>query len=1015
MNKLASIVDTGVFRSCNCNKRRTVYKFPKGMAEHAERQNKKGRIFFFFFQISRPHPFNLTKAMHQSKISRFFTPKKRATEDESNTKSVTSPTSSSTCSSKLAEFIFDPESTSEDCVPSSKQKKRKSKGIISAPESKKVKPQLTAMESQILDLLSENSDKILLIQNGYKYRAYGEGGRTVANILNMCFIEDKKDLRFGRCSFPEVNLHKHLQRLLNHGLTIGIVKQLESAALKEFDETKKSSSIMERGLTAVYTKSTYFGDECVKDSTSEDYFDGGKYIICLNEILTKEFALVAVRPSTGEIIYDQFMDSGFRYELETRLLYLPPDEVIVISKSENILTMKILKSIDDNLKTTRVNIPEDTLESWKHILGDDALELYSVNYSLPLQQCFVSLLEYLSRLNVANMLSIHDNVTLFNDSKKHMVIPAEAIKSLELFTNTTTNSSIGSLVNILDRTRTRFGYRLFQKWISHPLIEIKAIEERHEAINALSEHNILFESMERFLGALKNNDLESMLMKLHYSADGTTPNRINRKEVYAILNHFDDLFKLVNKFEKTIRSKDFGSSIVNKIFDELLSFTNTIEDSLSLIDPSFLDAVDHSQIVQRFFKRGSFEAIEEQYAKLKELDIQFEDELNRIRTELNNPSLRYILVSKEDHLIEVRKSKEKDLSDNYIKINSTNTVGRYRSKEVVKLRKLMKYHEVKLFQRCDEEFRRFIADLDVRYVSLMKSVKNLATLDALLSLRDASRDGGYVQPKLVNDLSIKVQNARNPIIENLRSNYIANNIDIDENSRVSIITGPNMGGKSSYVKTVALLTIMAQVGCFLPCDYAVMGIFDSIFIRMGASDDILQNKSTFMVEMLECKNIILNLGDRSLVILDEIGRGTGTTDGISLAYSILKYLIECELKPVLFFITHFPSISVLENEHPQEVANFHMGYEEVYNDDESEGIPEIIFLYNLCRGVVNNLYGLNVAKLAGVPKELILKASVISEKLKADIELKDHWKFAQMVKKFLKNELDIDSLLKYLT
>lgn len=151
------------------------------------------------------------------------------------------------------------------------------------------------------------------------------------------------------------------------------------------------------------------------------------------------------------------------------------------------------------------------------------------------------------------------------------------------------------------------------------------------------------------------------------------------------------------------------------------------------------------------------------------------------------------------------------------------------------------------------------------------------------------------------------------------------------------------------------------------------------------------------------------------MILDEIGRGTGTTDGISLAYSILKYLIECELKPVLFFITHFPSISVLENEHPQEVANFHMGYEEVYNDDESEGIPEIIFLYNLCRGVVNNLYGLNVAKLAGVPKELILKASVISEKLKADIELKDHWKFAQMVKKFLKNELDIDSLLKYLT
>ncbi|RCK54938.1 DNA mismatch repair protein MSH3 [Candida viswanathii] len=951
--------------------------------------------------------------MHQSKISRFFSKKNPPKEPPA----ATSTQSATLSTEDKTKFAFNPESAPEYEPPASEPKKRKPREVLpSEPRLKKAKTKLTSMDNQIIDLLAENADKLLLVQKGYKYLAYGEGGRTVAKILHMYFVEGEKDPRLGHCSFPVFNLHKHLQRILNHGFRVGIVKQVETAAAKQFDEAKKSSEIMSREVTAVYTKSTYLDDEYIDGKGSlENQLDGGKYIICLYEMLPKEFALVAVKPSTGEIVYDQFKDSGFQQELETRLLYLPPSEVIVINEFEEALSLKLLKLVNNNLMMMHHSVPDDPLGAWKHILGDDVLELYTINYSPPIQQCFVALLEYLDKLNLLNLMKVHQNITAFQNSRKYMVIPADTLRSLEVFTNSTTNTTTGSLVDILNHTRTSFGYRLFHSWISRPLIEVEDIRERHDAINALSQHNILFESMETFLGRLRNHDLQSLLIKLHYSADSSQPNRISRKEMYQLLNHFNDVFTLVGKFEKTIKSTDFGSSLVKGIFEDILASGNIIEDQLLLIDHAFFDIKEYADAAKKFFKPDTFDSIEEQNEKMRELDVKFDEELTKMKAELKNPKLRYILVNSEEYLIEVRKSKERELPDKYIKINATNTVGRYRTKAVADLWKLMNYHRDRLLQHCEEEFKKFVTSLDSKYIELKKIVHHIATLDALLSLRDASLIQGYVQPKLIPELQIKVKNARNPIIEHLRANYIANDIAIDRaSSRVSIITGPNMGGKSSYVKTVALLTIMAQVGCFLPCDSATMGVFDSLFIRMGANDDILQHKSTFMCEMLECKTILLSVTDRSLVILDEIGRGTGTRDGIALAYAILKYLVEHELKPSLLFITHYPSIGILEKEHPGEVANFHMGYKETHSGVQGE-MPEIVFLYNLCRGVCDNLYGLNVAKLAGIPKELIASAATVSEELRSEIELSDCLKFAAVVKKFLHDELDIETLFTYLS
>ncbi|KAL6450564.1 MSH3 DNA mismatch repair protein MSH3 [Candida maltosa Xu316] len=768
---------------------------------------------------------------------------------------------------------------------------------------------------------------------------------------------------------------------------------------------------MKRELTAVYTKATYFGEEQIEgNGRLIGESENSDYVVCIYEFGHDEFALAAVQPSTGEIVYDCFRDNLSRQELETRLSYLPPLEIIVITETNEISshTSRAIKFSNSALKIN-------------HQVNDasqiDGLEDYHIiNYPESIQRCLSSLINYFQEFNLENMFSIPDNFRPFKESR-FMIIPAPTLQALEIFTNSSDNTKNGTLVSLLDHSRTLFGGRLFRKWISRPLIDLEEIKDRQQAIADLSSNfSHLVDSVSTFLTKVKHFDLEHMLMKVHYSSTSLQFNRISRKQVYLLLSHFDDLTKLIRQFEKSIESSTFKSKVLNNVFDELMEISKTqvIEELLMKINISFYDCKEGVEQKKAFFKRDTSELIEKEYENIAQVENSLDEELKKMQKELGNSKLRYVTVNNDSYLIEIRNDKKtKPPPSNYIKINATKSVGRYRTKEVSDLYKLKKYHEEMLIQKCDDEFQKFIQDINSKYAFFNKIVTSLSVFDCLLSLCATSSRNNYTSPQLSSDPMIKVTNARHPIIEQLRPNYVSNNINIEYNqNRVLIITGPNMGGKSSYVKMVALFTIMTQIGSYLPCDMAEMGIFDSIFIRMGASDNILKGTSTFMMEMMECRDIISRLTNRSLVILDEIGRGTGTVDGIALAYSILKYLIEVESKPLLLFITHYPSIHVLEHEHPGEVANYHMGYEEIHQSGE---FPEIIFLYNLCKGVVNNSYGLNVAKLAGIPKEIISNAYKLSEELKLEVESNDCLKLIEVIRKVLKNELSIDTLYKYLS
>ncbi|EGW32829.1 uncharacterized protein SPAPADRAFT_70807 [Spathaspora passalidarum NRRL Y-27907] len=903
-----------------------------------------------------------------------------------------------------------PPSTSDNTEsPAIPQKRKQQTQSARKPK----EPSYTPLEKQIIDLTDAHHDKILLIQVGYKYKVYGPHAEIVSHILNIMYIP-KDNPRFAYCSFPDIKLHINIKRIINHGYKIGVVKQQESAIVRTIE--KKGSDLMKREVTGVYTKGTYLGDEFVGNGNDNDN-EKPQYIVCICEVNEHDFAIVAVQLLTGNIIYDMFKDRLNREEMETRLTYLSPAEVIVVNSQDEISssTLKILKLINPEL----VPMHKTTSKLEDLELDADLIEYYTINFPHSVQSCIATLTKYLSEFKLNSVFTLRENITPFTNSTNYMILPASTLNALDVFTNSTDpESERGTLVWLLNHTRTRMGQRMFTKWVSRPLVHRPAIEDRLQAVEDLRKGYIhVVDSLRNQLDKFKRLDLEELLIKAHYSVSYKT-GKLSRKEAFLMIHGFNDVFKVVGQFEKSIceLNKSVKSRLLLDIFEGLLDFskTNVAREFVDMINPSYLlsESKDIDEQKTKFFNLNNFksEPIAKEQQEITDIERLLDEELENVRHLLKRANLKYITVNREPYLIEVRNGKDVDgLPDTFQRISGNKAVSRFRTREISRLYNLLQYHQEILLQRCDEAYMAFLQQIDDKHPFFRNTIKHLATFDCLLSLTAASLIPNHVRPKFTDDLLVEVRQGRHPIIEQLRDNYVPNDISMTyDKDRALIITGPNMGGKSSYVKQIALLVIMAQIGAYIPCQSATMGIFDTVFMRMGARDDILRGQSTFMTEMNECGSIISGLTNRSLVIMDEIGRGTGTTDGIAIAYSVLKYLVECNQRPLVCFITHYPSLHVLEEEFPGQVVNYHMGFKEVAKDGE---FPEVVFLYNLVRGVIGNSYGLNVAKLAGVPHEIIQGAYKVSEILRNKIEARDQHRFYMKLMQAIKSGEDLDKYL----
>lgn len=922
--------------------------------------------------------------MAQPTISRFFTSAK----EKSGLKKP--ETEKSVISQKFAFSTEDAEpARPEQVEPPAKRPKKDSSRVKKKSEATE---KLTPLEQQFVDLKKSHSDKILAIQVGYKFKFFGQDGVVASKILNIMLVpgkishdvskpcpNDSSYSKFAYCSIPDNRLHIHLKRLLNKGLKVGVVEQLETAAIKQNSANK--SSLFERKLTNVYTSATYID---IEESDSDLLFNrSGNYIICLFE-KENEISIVAVQLLTGEVVYDHFQDDFLRSLLDTRISHLSPIEFIILGKCSK-ATDKIVSNYRRSAGETKIQVSNKPVRPYDDYVSDipDLWQWdmeFLLSFPQPLQVVYLELVTYLEEFQMSSIFGIRDNFKAFHEIEKSMILDSNVMKSLEIFSNSSDGSERGSLIWLLNHTRTKFGYRMLKRWISQPLTEKHSICQRSDAVKEILEKSdsSLIEYLCRTLSTTL--DLQKSIARIHY-------HRAARKETYLILKAFTEVINYMQQVSMDSLAK-FESPYLLSVLTDMKSACDSLSEFSLLVDmiysPAAMDERDLANQKISYFNKHFFanEKIQERKDSMAQVESNLQKQLLLVRQYLKRPSMEFVTNLKETHLIEVRNSQVKSVPQDWIKINSTKSVSRFRSPEIVRLHKQLQYNEELLIKQTDDCFDEFLQRIDSHHHQLNKLVSLLATLDCIFSLSACSANIDYCQPEFVDGQMVLLEGSRNPILETLSSNYICNDFEMTrEKNRVAILTGANMGGKSCFIRQIALTVIMAQIGCFVPASKATLGIFQSIFIRMGSHDDMVKGKSTFQVELEECSTILEKCDSQSLVLLDEIGRGTSTVDGYAIAHSVLDYLIACK-SPFIIFITHYPGLADFDKLYATVVKNFHMGYKLVDEKDHSE----LVFLYTIAEGVCGNSFGLNVARIAHVPAEVVEQGLFLSEKLKKETE-----------------------------
>ncbi|XP_005288242.2 DNA mismatch repair protein Msh3 isoform X1 [Chrysemys picta bellii] len=880
---------------------------------------------------------------------------------------------------------------------------------------KRTKSIYTPLELQFIEMKEQYKDAILCVECGYKYRFFGEDAEIAAKELNIYCHQDHN---FMTASIPTHRLFVHVRRLVAKGYKVGVVKQMETAALKAAGENK--SSLFTRKLTALYTKSTLIGEDVnpllklddpvdVEEITA-DVSDNYLLCICENKESLRDkkkgdvvIGIMAVQPSTGEVVFDSFQDSSSRLELESRVLRLQPVELLLPSdlsdQSERLISSITSVSLQDD--RIRIERMESIYFEYSHAFqlitdfyargmldttGSQQLSII-LNLDKPVICSLAAVIMYLKEFNLEKILYNPSNFKQLSSEAEYMTINGTTLKNLEILQNQTDMKTKGSLLWVLDHTKTSFGRRKLKKWVTQPLMKSSEINARLDAVSEilLSESSV-FGHIQNHL--CKMPDIERGLCSIYHKKCST-------QEFFLIVSTLSRLETELQALFPAIRCQ-VKAPLLQMALLEIPELLCPVKQYLKILNEEAAKTGDKTQL---FKDLTDFPTIRKQKDDIQKVISQIQFHLQEIRQMIKNPHAEYVTVSGQEFLIEVKNSLLSSVPSDWVKVGSTKAVSRFHSPFIVENYRHLNQLREQLVLDCNAEWLNFLDHFSEYYHSVLKAVSHLATVDCIFSLAKVAKQGAYCRP-VVQDKGEKIiiKNGRHPVIDILlgeQDQYVPNSTNLSgDKERVMIITGPNMGGKSSYIKQVALITIMAQIGSYVPAEESTVGVVDGIFTRMGAADNIYKGRSTFMEELTDTAEIIRKATSSSLVILDELGRGTSTHDGIAIAYATLEHFIR-DVKSLTLFVTHYPSVCDLEKIYPEQVGNYHMAF--LVNEEESEQQkgsedeenPEFItFLYQITRGVAARSYGLNVAKLADVPEEILKKAAHKSKELEGLVNMK---------------------------
>ena len=802
--------------------------------------------------------------------------------------------------------------------------------------------ELTPMMKKYLETKEEYKDCILFYRLGDFYEMFFDDAITASRELEItltgksCGLEERAPM----CGIPFHAVEGYLNRLVAKGYKVAICEQVE--------DPKTAKGLVKREVVRIVTPGTNLDSGALDESKNN-------YIMCI--VYTENrYGVSTADVSTGDY-YVTEVDSE-RKLLDEISKYSPAE--IICNESFNVCGIDL-----DDLKN-RLGIVIYNLESW--YFGDELAKTTLLEHfhtatlqSLGLEEydCGViaagALLKYLyetQKTSLAHMSHIQPYST-----NKFMIIDSSTRRNLELCETLREKQKRGSLLWVLDKTRTAMGARMLRSFIEQPLIDREEIEDRLDALEELNAHMITREELREYLNPIY--DLERLIGRVVYQT-ANPRDLISFKTSLGMLPHIKNLLQ------------EFSCRELKKLEQEL----DPLEDLYELIEQAIAEDPPISIRDGDMIKNGYDEEVDRlRSAKTdgKQWLAKLEEE-EREKTGIKNLRVKYNKVF--GYYLEVTNSYLDLVPEYYTRKQTLTNAERFITPELKELEDTILGAEEKLTALEYDLFckvRKQIADEVVR---IQHTAKAVACVDVLASMAYVADQNGFCRPSINEKGMIDIKNGRHPVVERMINNdmFIANDTYLDNKSnRIAIITGPNMAGKSTYMRQSALIVLMAQIGSFVPADSANIGIVDRIFTRVGASDDLASGQSTFMVEMTEVANILRNATSSSLLILDEIGRGTSTIDGLSIAWAVVEHISNPKLLGAkTLFATHYHEMTELEGK-LDNVNNYCIAVKEKGDD--------IVFLRKIVPGGADRSYGIQVAKLAGVPDSVITRAKEICEEL----------------------------------
>ncbi|XP_076352752.1 DNA mismatch repair protein Msh3-like [Tachypleus tridentatus] len=582
-----------------------------------------------------------------------------------------------------------------------------------------------------------------------------------------------------------------------------------------------------------------------------------------------------------------------------------------------------------------------------------------------------------------NFVYSTSNFSPLSTTSCYINLPATTIRNLEIFQNKSDFKEYGSLFWVLNRTRTKFGSRMLKNWLRQPLRDFRQIEERQQVVTEVLHSDCMFFT--------KLAQLLCKLPDLQKGLCAALHKKCSPSQFLAVVRALNVVQETLKPLICTVEVEIQASTLKTLVL-ETVELLGDVQFYLNSLDEKAASEGDKTTLFKDF---TSFPHVVERKKEMSEVSNKLNSLRPTIAQLLHLSIFHFVTVSGQEYLIEVKNTNLSYVPRDWLKIRSKQ-VSRFRSPAVESLLNQLQQVREQLKFDCYQAWLQFLSDFNTNFYRFKKAVLNLATLDCFLSLAEFAKQEKYCKPDLVDNFhqELKIVDGRHPIIEKLLSGegqYVPNDTFLNSEKRCMVITGPNMGGKSSYIKQVALITILAQIGSYVPAESVTISPVDGIFTRMGAADNIERGKSTFLVEMQETVDIFKNATDHSLVVLDELGRGTSTYDGTAIAYASLEYLLR-EVKCLTLFVTHYLMLTELQDRYPGNITNHHMVYivgddDNINSKDESTVLHSCLtFLYKLEDGAAERSFGLNVARMAGMPESVIKLAYYKSQQVEQEVK-----------------------------